>query len=169
VKHRYPWDIPRSWKKEWAGVWGTNAVLVGVVGIMVWAVGWKAFVLVQAPITVITCALGVWLFYVQHQFEDTYWHEHEHWDFYEASLLGSSHLVLPRPLQWLTAHIGVHHVHHLNSMIPNYRLQACHDANPELQVARRITLRDGWRLLRLNLWDEEGRRLVGFREVASAR
>jgi omega-6 fatty acid desaturase (delta-12 desaturase) len=168
IKHRYPWDIPRSWKKEWAGIWATNVALVAVVALMSWAVGWKAFLLVQVPVTLLTCSLGVWLFYVQHQFEDTYWHEHEQWDFYEASLRGSSHLVLPRPLQWLTAHIGVHHVHHLNSMIPNYRLQACHDANPELQVARKITVRDGWRLLRLNLWDEEARRLVGFREARLA-
>ena len=166
IKHRYPWDIPRTWKKEWRGVWATNAALVAVVALLVWAIGWKAFLLIQAPITLGTCSLGVWLFYVQHQFEDTYWHEHENWDFYEASLHGSSHLVLPWPLQWMTAHIGVHHVHHLNSMIPNYRLQACHDANPELQVAHRITIRDGWRLLWLNLWDEDQRRLVRFSEVA---
>ena len=167
IKHRYPWDIPREWKKEWLGVWATNLALVAVVTLMVWAVGWKAFLLIQAPITLGTCSLGVWLFYVQHQFEDTYWHKHDEWNFYEASLLGSSHLVLPWPLQWMTAHIGVHHVHHLNSKIPNYRLQACHDANPELQVARKITVRDGWRLLRLNLWDEERERLIGFRELAS--
>jgi omega-6 fatty acid desaturase (delta-12 desaturase) len=168
VKHRFPWDIPRSWKKEWAGVWATNVALAAVVCLLGFTLGWQRFLLVQVPITLATSSLGVWLFYVQHQFEDTYWHSHDDWDFYEASLRGSSHLVLPAPFQWLTAHIGVHHVHHLNSMIPNYRLQDCHDANPELQVARRITVRDGFRLLRLNLWDEDRRRLVGFGDLKSA-
>jgi omega-6 fatty acid desaturase (delta-12 desaturase) len=147
-------------------VWATNAAIVAIIVVMAWAIGLDRFLLVQAPVTLMTSSLGVWLFYVQHQFEDTYWHRHKDWDFYEASLHGSSHLVLPRPFQWLTAHIGVHHVHHLNSTIPNYRLQACLEANPELQVARRITARDGWRLLWLNLWDEERNELVRFRDIA---
>jgi omega-6 fatty acid desaturase (delta-12 desaturase) len=168
VKHRFPWDIPRSWTQAWASVWWTNLCLAGIWVVMAFTIGLERFLLVQAPITMLTCALGVWLFYVQHQFEDTYWHRHENWNYFDAALHGSSHLVLPKPLQWITASIGLHHVHHLNSQIPNYRLQECLDATPELQQATRITLRDGFRLLRLTLWDETRQRLIGFRELKRA-
>ena len=168
VKHRFPWDVPRSWTQAWASVWWTNLSLAAIWVAMAITIGLERFLLVQAPITVITCALGVWLFYVQHQFEETYWHRHDDWDYFEAALHGSSHLVLPKPLQWITASIGLHHVHHLNSQIPNYRLQECLDATPELQQAKRITLRDGFRLLRLTLWDETAQRLIRFRELKSA-
>ncbi|HEX9885437.1 MAG TPA: fatty acid desaturase, partial [Longimicrobiales bacterium] len=141
--------------------------LVALVAVMWTTIGIGAFLAVQIPVTLITCAAGVWLFYVQHQFEETYWYGHQEWDFVEASLYGSSHLVLPRPLQWLTAWIGIHHVHHLNSLIPNYRLEACLDANPELQVARKVTLKDGWDLLWLTLWDERSERLIRFSELKS--
>ncbi|HEX9709070.1 MAG TPA: fatty acid desaturase, partial [Candidatus Thermoplasmatota archaeon] len=96
-------------------------------------------------------------------------HRHDDWDFFDAALQGSSYLVLPKPLQWITANIGLHHVHHLSSRIPNYRLQECLDRNPELQVARRVTLADSWRLVRLTLWDEDEQRLVSFRELRRAR
>ena len=165
VKHRYPWDIPRDWKQAWASIWGTNAALAFIVVVMGLTVGWGRFLAVQAPITLMAASLGVWLFYVQHQFEDTYWHRHQDWDFFDAALEGSSYLVLPRPLQWMTANIGLHHVHHLSSRIPNYRLEECMEANPELQRATRLTLRDSFRLIRLTLWDEEREQLVGFREL----
>ncbi|HEX7119077.1 MAG TPA: fatty acid desaturase [Longimicrobiales bacterium] len=165
VKHRYPWDIPRDWKQAWASVWWTNACLVGIVALMSATIGPVRFLLVHGPVVVITCAAGVWLFYVQHQFEETYWHRHDDWDYFDAALQGSSHLVLPRPLQWLTASIGLHHIHHLNAQIPNYRLQECLEDVPELQHATKITPADGWRLFRLTLWDEDSRRLVGFREA----
>jgi omega-6 fatty acid desaturase (delta-12 desaturase) len=169
VKHRYPWDIPRDWKQAWAGVWWTNAALAAILVTAWLTIGLDRFLLVQVPVTVLSCAAGVWLFYVQHQFEETYWHRHEEWDFVEASLRGSSHLVLPRPLQWITASIGLHHVHHLSARIPNYRLQECLDGTPELQAATRIGIRDGWRLFGLTLWDEENRRLIGFREMRARR
>ena len=121
--------------------------------------------MVQAPITVLTCSLGVYLFYVQHQFEDTYWHHHADWDYFDAAIHGSSHMVLPRPLQWITAHIGLHHVHHLNATIPNYKLEECLRSTPELQQATQIRLRDSWKLLRLTLWDEDRRKLIGFHEL----
>lgn len=165
VKHRFPWDVPRSWKQAWASVGWTNACLVAILAVMALTIGLRRFLLVQVPITLISCGIGVWLFYVQHQFEHTYWHRHEEWDFFEAALHGSSHLVLPRPLQWLTASIGLHHVHHLSSQIPNYRLQECLEATPELQRATRITIRDSWRLLRLVLWDEDSQRLIRFRDL----
>jgi omega-6 fatty acid desaturase (delta-12 desaturase) len=165
VKHRFPWDVPRSWKQAWASVWWTNLCLVLIWVGMAFTIGLRDFLLVQAPITLLTCALGVLLFYVQHQFEDTYWHNHEDWNYFDAALHGSSHLVLPKWMQWMTASIGLHHVHHLNPLIPNYRLQDCLDSSPDLQKAAKVTMADGWRLLRLALWDEEQGKLVGFRDL----
>jgi omega-6 fatty acid desaturase (delta-12 desaturase) len=165
LKHRYPWDLPRDWRHAWRSVWLTNLAVAGVVAVVALAVGWKAFVLVHLPVLAVTTSAGVWLFYVQHQFEDTYWHRHEDWDYFDAALRGSSYLVLPKPLQWITANIGIHHVHHLNARIPNYRLQECMEANPEFQEVTRITVRESWRLTRLALWDEEARELISFREA----
>lgn len=165
VKHRFPWDIPREWTGAWRSVWWTNAALAGVLALAWATIGLKAFFLVQGPVTFLACALGVWLFYVQHQFEHTYWHWHEQWDYYDASLHGSSYLKLPAPLQWITANIGVHHVHHMSARIPNYKLQQVHDENPEFQVVTTMTIKDTFRLLGLTLWDEEGERLIGFREL----
>jgi omega-6 fatty acid desaturase (delta-12 desaturase) len=165
IKHRYPWDIPRTWKQAWASVWKTNLALVAVVALMWLTVGIKAFLLVQIPITLFACALGVWLFYVQHQFEDTLWDHHEEWDFFEAGLKGSSYLVLPKPLQWLTASIGIHHIHHIAAKIPNYKLQKCLDENPELQEVTHIRLRDTFGCIRLTLWDPTRRKLIRFRDL----
>ena len=169
IKHRYPWDIPRDWTQAWRSVWRTNAAIAGILVLMALTIGCKRFVLVQAPLTLVTCSLGVWLFYVQHQYEDTYWFRKEKWDFFDAALQGSSYLVLPRPLQWITANIGIHHVHHLSSRIPNYRLQEVMDANPELQTVTRVTMRDSLRLIRLSLWDEESDQLIGFRDLRRRR
>lgn len=165
VKHRYPWDIPARWRDAWRSVWLTNLALVGVLVAAYFTMGLGTFFMIQAPITLVSCSLGVWLFYVQHQFEDTYWHHHKDWNYFEAALHGSSHLVLPKPLQWLTASIGIHHVHHLNSQIPNYKLQECLDANPELQCARKITMMETFSLLPLTLWDENNRQLISFRQM----
>ena len=169
VKHRYPWDIPRTWKQAWRSVWWTNAALVAVVATMGVTVGFTRFLLVQAPVTLIASALGVWLFYVQHQFEHTYWHWHRNWDYYDSALHGSSYLDLPAPLQWMTANIGVHHVHHMSSRIPNYKLQRAHDENPEFHIVSRVGLRDTWRLIRLTLWDEDDERLVRFKDLKHLR
>jgi omega-6 fatty acid desaturase (delta-12 desaturase) len=165
LKHRYPWDIPRRWKREWASVWKTNAVLVAIVVLLGLTIGLKAALLVHLPVLMLTGTVGVWLFYVQHQFEDTYWNEHTEWSYFDAGLQGSSYLVLPKPLQWVTASIGIHHVHHLSARIPNYRLQQCLDENPQLQQVTRITIWDGIKTLSLALWDEESRRLISFREA----
>ena len=169
VKHRFPWDIPRGWKHAWRGVWWTNAAIVAVVAAMWMTIGLKEFLMIQGPVTFLACALGVWLFYVQHQFEHTYWHWHEQWDYYDASLHGSSYLALPKPLQWITANIGVHHVHHMSARIPNYKLQKAHDENPEFHVVTKMKIKDTWKLLRLTLWDEEHERLIGFRELRRMR
>jgi acyl-lipid omega-6 desaturase (Delta-12 desaturase) len=169
VKHRLPLDFPRSWKKEWASVLWTD-LAIGIVAIAVGeTVGWMNLLLVHGPILVITTSAGVWLFYVQHQFEDTYWRRHETWDYHEAAIAGSSYYKLPKVLQWFTGNIGLHHVHHLSSRIPNYRLQQCHDENPELHRVTVLTLRNSLRTARLRLWDEATNRLVGYRELKEAR
>ncbi len=164
-KHRFPWDVPRSWTQAWKSVWQTNAAIVGVLVVAHFTIGLTAFAMVHLPVLLVGTTLGVWLFYVQHQFEDTYWHDHNEWEYYEAGLEGSSHLVLPRPLQWLTAHIGVHHVHHIGARIPNYRLEECVEAVPELQKVRHMTFWDGMKTLHLALWDEDTQRLITFREA----
>jgi omega-6 fatty acid desaturase (delta-12 desaturase) len=169
IKHRLPLDIPRTWKREWASVHWTNVGLVAVVTLMCWLVGWRTFLLVQLPVTLIAGAIGVYLFYVQHQYEDTYWRYREAWNYYASGLEGASHLVMPKLLQWWTANIGLHHIHHVASRIPNYRLQQCFDDNPVLQRVTTLTLPRSVRTLWLTLWDEDDRKLVGFRELRRIR
>jgi omega-6 fatty acid desaturase (delta-12 desaturase) len=169
IKHRYPADLPRSWKREWLSVHRTNLAIVAVVVTLVLLVGWQRFLLVQLPITLIAGSVGVYLFYVQHQYEDTYWRYREAWDYYAAGLEGASHLVMPRVLQWFSANIGLHHIHHIASRIPNYHLQRCFDENPELHDVTRLTLPQSFRTLWLTLWDEDGRQLVRFRDLPRIR
>ena len=164
VVHRFPWTMSRKWKREWRSVWWTNAAIAGVLAVAWLTVGIDRFLVIQGILMLYACALAGWLTHTQHQFEDAYWRRSGEWDYFEAGLRGSSWLALPKALQWLTASIGLHHVHHLSSRIPNYRLQCCHDENPELWSARRITLRDGFGALRLALWDEELGRLISFAE-----
>jgi omega-6 fatty acid desaturase (delta-12 desaturase) len=169
LKHRLPLDIPFSWKREWLSVHVTNIGIVVVAALMWWLVGLKAFLLVQLPVTLVTGAIGIYLFYVQHQYEHTYWRYREAWNYYASGLEGASHLVMPKILQWCTANIGLHHIHHLASKIPNYKLQRCYDENPPLQHATKLTLRESFKTLRLTLWDEDDKRLVGFRELRQIR
>jgi omega-6 fatty acid desaturase (delta-12 desaturase) len=169
LKHRFPFDLPRTWKREWRSVHGTNLALLAVVTAMWLLVGIDRFLLVQLPITLIAGSVGVFLFYAQHQYEDTYWRYREEWNYYEAGLEGSSHFVLPRTLQWLTANIGLHHIHHVCSQIPNYRLQRCYDENPEFHGVTRLTALQSLKTLGMTLWDEDARRLVGFRQLRAIR
>jgi omega-6 fatty acid desaturase (delta-12 desaturase) len=169
LKHRLPLDIPREWKREAVGVQLSNVALASVVTIMWMTVGLERFLLVQLPITLLAGSIGVYLFYVQHQFEDTYWRYREAWNYFAAGLEGASHLVMPKPLQWATANIGLHHIHHVSSRIPNYHLQRCYDSHPELRQVTQLTLVESIKTLRLTLWDEEQRRLVGFRELDAIR
>jgi omega-6 fatty acid desaturase (delta-12 desaturase) len=169
IKHRFPADVPRQWKQAWRSVWWTNLAIAGVVAVMWMAVGLWPFLMVQIPVTLIGSTVGVWMFYVQHQYEDTYWHRHEDWDYYDASLYGSSYLVLPKPLQWLSGNIGVHHVHHMSARIPNYKLQQVHDENQEFHVVTKIRFRDTLKLINLALWDEENRKLIRFRDLRARR
>ncbi len=169
VKHRFPADAPRTWKREWASVHWTTLGIAALVVAMGLAVGFGKFALVQVPITLIAGSIGVYLFYVQHQYEDTYWRYREAWNYYAAGLEGSSHLVMPKILQWFTANIGLHHIHHVASRIPNYHLQRCFDEVPETQRVTTLTLWQSLKTVRLTLWDEDERRLIGFRELRAKR
>ncbi len=141
---------------------GTDLALAVVIGAICWVAGWQAFLLVQLPVFMIGGSVGIWLFYVQHQFEDTYWQSADDWSYADAALRGSSHLKLPKVLQFFTGNIGVHHVHHLNARIPNYNLQRAHDENPVFHDVPTLTILDGLRAVRLKLWDEDERRLLTF-------
>jgi omega-6 fatty acid desaturase (delta-12 desaturase) len=143
----------------------TNAAIALVVAAVMWWVGVGPFLLVHLPITMLGGAAGVWLFYVQHQFEHTTWSEDRDWSFPTAALYGSSHYDLPAVLRWFTANIGVHHVHHLCSRIPFYRLPLALRDHPELANVGRLTLSQSLACVRLVLWDETARRLITFREL----
>jgi omega-6 fatty acid desaturase (delta-12 desaturase) len=149
-------------KRERYSVYWTNLALLGILILMALVIGIEAYVLVQVPIMVIAGAVGVWMFYVQHQFEGVYWERHDRWDYATAALQGSSFYRLPRIFQWFSGNIGFHHIHHLSPRIPNYFLESCHHENQEFQAIRPITLLSSLSSLGLRLWDEEGRRLVGF-------
>jgi omega-6 fatty acid desaturase (delta-12 desaturase) len=143
----------------------TNFSIALVVAVLIWLIGVKALLLVHLPIMLLAASAGVWLFYVQHQFEHTTWDEHADWDRHQAALHGSSHYDLPAILRWFTANIGMHHVHHLCSRIPYYRLPRALRDHPELRDMGRLTLLQSFRCVRLVLWDESERRLVSFREA----
>ncbi|MDH3627346.1 MAG: fatty acid desaturase [Acidobacteriota bacterium] len=165
LRHRFPAATPWSWKKEWASVFLTNLAIAAVMTIAALTIGLKPFLVVELPIIVFAGSLGIWLFYIQHQFEDTYWENNDGWNFHKAGLKGASHYDLPRLLHWLTGNIGIHHVHHLSSRIPNYRLQQCVRENPELQQVTRLTMRESLKCARLKLWDEQRGKLIGFSQL----
>jgi len=167
ILSRLPLGMPDSWRHgEKASVWWTNLALVGLWAVMSALIGFHNVLLVQAPIIVIASSVGTWLFYVQHQFERTYWEHTPHWDFTLAAMQGSSYMKLPHVLQWFTGNIGFHHIHHLSPRIPNYNLEACHNQNPIFQRVTELTLRSGLKTMSLTLWDEERQRLVTFRDAA---
>jgi omega-6 fatty acid desaturase (delta-12 desaturase) len=158
--------VPRSARPRIRrSVIATNVALAVVVAALCWLVGWREFLLVQTPAMLLAGAAGVWLFYVQHQFEDTYWQSAGDWSYAEAALQGSSYLRLPRVLQFFSGNIGLHHVHHLSPKVPNYNLQRAHDQNPIFHSVPTLSLWDGLRAVRLKLWDEGRGRLVTFAEA----
>jgi acyl-lipid omega-6 desaturase (Delta-12 desaturase) len=142
-----------------------TVLLVGLCAL----VGWRAVLVVQLPTAMLAGAIGIWMFYVQHQFEDVYWERKEDWSYAEAALRGSSYLKLPSLLQFFTGNIGLHHVHHLSARIPNYNLQRAHDKNPVFHNVPRLNAWDGVRALKLKLYDEDRGRMVGFREARTTR
>ena len=146
-------------------VMGTNVALAVLVGGLCWLVGWREYLLVQAPTVLLAGAAGVWLFYVQHQFEDAYWQSSETWSYADAALQGSSYLKLPKVLQFFSGNIGLHHVHHLSARVPNYNLQAAHDDNPIFHDVPTLTMWEAMKTVRLKLWDEDRKKLVTWAEA----
>jgi acyl-lipid omega-6 desaturase (Delta-12 desaturase) len=166
LRHRVPAGLMREGASLWVSTMATNgAIALVVVGLM-WLVGVGPFLLVHLPMTLLGASIGVWLFYVQHQFEDTKWAESRAWNLPDAALHGSSYYDLPPVLRWFTANIGVHHVHHLNSRIPFYRLRQVLRDNPELGSIGRLTLWQSLKCVRLAVWDEDRQRLISFREMS---
>ena len=164
--YRVPFDTPRNWSRERRSVWLTNGALAAMFGALALLLGWDEVLLVHVSIMVIGSILGVWLFSLQHRFETAYWMRKAEWNAADASLRGSSWLALPRPLHWLTGNIGFHHVHHLNPLVPNYRLEQAHEAVHTLCPVPPLSLRSGLRAPWLTLWDEAAGRLVRFRDVS---
>ena len=167
LQQRLPVGLMRSGWRPWFSTMATNLAIALLAAIMIWAVGFGPFLLVQLPIMLIGASLGVWLFYVQHQFENTFWAHDEAWNVHEAALRGSSHYDLPAVLRWFTANIGVHHIHHLCSRIPFYRLPLALRDHPDVAKLGRLSLGQSLLCVRLVLWDEVARRLISFRELRS--
>jgi len=159
VTHRF-WE-KEAGKRERSSVIWTNIAIAAVVGWLILEIGWVAFLLVEVPILLITCGAGVWLFYVQHNFDPTYWERHAEWEFFNAGMDGSSFYKLPKILQWFTGNIGFHHIHHLSPRIPNYKLEECHNENPVFQIEP-LTFRKSLKSLFFRLWDEKEKSLVGW-------
>jgi omega-6 fatty acid desaturase (delta-12 desaturase) len=169
LHNRLPFGAMHAGRQPWLSTMGTNAAIAGVVALMIWLVGLSPFLLVQGPLVVFSATIAVWFFYVQHQFEDTLWEHDGEWNFHKAALNGSSHYELPAPLAWFTGNIGVHHVHHLSSRIPFYRLPEVLRDHPQLASIGRLTFGQSLRCVSLALWDERRKRLMTFRELRLER
>ncbi|TMV66816.1 fatty acid desaturase [Thioclava sp. BHET1] len=165
MHHRLPIHLMRSGWRYWLSAMGTNAAIGLALTVIVWLGGWDVLLFVFLPTTLAASIVGVWFFYVQHQFEHTSWHHEEDWNIQEAGLHGSSHYALPGVLRWITGNIGVHHVHHLASRIPFYRLDEVVKDHNVLAETQRITLWESFRCARLHLWDEQRRKLVSFADA----
>ncbi|RPJ21361.1 MAG: fatty acid desaturase [Chloroflexi bacterium] len=166
VTHRF-WR-PGAGKRERSSVIWTNIAVAALAGWIMLEIGWRAFLLVEVPILLIATSAGVWLFYVQHNFQPSYWERHPNWDFFTAAMRGSSFYKLPRVLQWFSGNIGFHHIHHLSPRIPNYKLEQCYKENPVLQVEP-LTIRKSLKSLFYRLWDEREKMLVGWSALKKYR
>jgi acyl-lipid omega-6 desaturase (Delta-12 desaturase) len=169
VHYRFPFGLMRCGPQPWLSTMGTNAAIAAIVALMMWLVGVGPFLLVQGPVVAISASIAVWFFYVQHQFEDTLWAHDGVWSFHEAALHGSSHYELPPALAWFTGNIGVHHVHHMSSRIPFYRLPQVLRDHPQLASVGRLTFFQSFGCARLALWDEQQGRLISFRQLRPRR
>jgi acyl-lipid omega-6 desaturase (Delta-12 desaturase) len=167
IRQRFP--SATAQKRERHSVYWMNLAILGMAGALSALFGIKAYLLIQLGVTTVAGAAGVWLFYVQHQFEGAYWERGDDWDYTAAALQGSSFYKLPRILQWFSGNIGFHHIHHLSPRIPNYNLQRCHDADPLFQQVRPMTLFLSLKSLPFRLWDEPRKKLVGYRHLRDLR
>jgi omega-6 fatty acid desaturase (delta-12 desaturase) len=165
ICHRIPRGHPRANRAAWLSVLGTNAALAAIVSLTALCLGWRPLVIGYMPVSMVAGSIGIWLFYVQHQFENTYWESDAEWNFQTAALEGCSFYDLPNILHWLTGHIGFHHIHHLAIRIPSYRLRAAFDAIPAFRQAKSLTMRESLGCALLVLWDEGRHRLVRFRDI----
>lgn len=163
IGNRFPSSAATK-KERWGILW-TNVAIALFWTVIITVAGWQAFLLVHIPVVWISASFGMWLFFVQHQFEDTYWEHQEEWDYTYAALRGSSYYQLPKVLQWFTGNIGFHHIHHLSPRIPNYKLDKCHNENPIFQNILTMTLRSSIETAFLSLWDKEQRKLISFRQL----
>jgi acyl-lipid omega-6 desaturase (Delta-12 desaturase) len=164
LQNRLPFGLMNQGWRYWTSAMGTNAAIAMMLALMIWLGGLMPVLLIYLPTSLIAATIGVWLFYVQHQFEETHWSKGEDWQLHDAALEGSSHYVLPQPLRWMTGNIGIHHVHHLYSRIPFYRLVEVLRDHRDLAEAQRLTIRESLASVRLHLWDEQGKRLLSFRD-----
>ena len=151
--------------KQKRNIYFTNVTMLALAAGVSWLIGWQAFLLIQLPVIYIASVTGVYLFYLQHQYDDVIWRRTEEWDYQEVALFGSSFFKLPAVLRWFTGNIGFHHIHHLGSTIPNYKLKKCHNENSLFQEVKPITLFRSFHSLKLRLWDEKSQRIVSFREI----
>lgn len=165
IQNRLPVGLMRAGARYWTSAMGTNVALAVILGALLWFGGWKIVALVLLPTIIVAGSAGVWLFFVQHQFEDTRWEKASDWQLHDAALNGSSNYVLPPVLRWFSGNIGIHHVHHLYSRIPFYRLPEVLRNHAALANAQRLTFLRSFACARLHLWDEAGRRLLSFAEA----
>ena len=163
IKQRFSYGS--GGKRERRSVLWANLAILGVGAAMSWVFGLQAYVVIQLAVMAVAGSAGMWLFYVQHQFEGVHWERHEEWDYAKAALQGSSFYKLPKVLQWFSGNIGFHHLHHLSPRIPNYHLEPCHRSDPLFQRVPTVTLWGSLKALGLHLWDEQRRQLVGFRQL----
>jgi len=165
LQNRLPLGLMNQGWRYWTSAMGTNAMIGIGLGLIIYFGGLMPVLLIYLPTSIIAATIGVWLFYVQHQFEETHWQKGQDWQLHDAALAGSSHYKLPAVLQWMTGNIGVHHVHHLYSRIPFYRLTEVLKNHAELAEAQTLTLRDSIKCAGLQLWDEHRRKLTSIREA----
>lgn len=166
IAHRFAGKSAR--KQERLSVIITNLALLAIIVVASLTIGFRTYVLVQLPIILIAATAGLWLFYVQHQFEAVYWARDAEWDRIKSAIQGSSYYKLPKVLQWFSGNIGLHHIHHLRARIPNYNLQPCYDEVPEVRAVTPLTIATSLKSLWFNLWDEERQKMVSFREARAA-
>jgi acyl-lipid omega-6 desaturase (Delta-12 desaturase) len=169
VRQRFTTGLPRTWYRERRGIHATNLLLLVVLALAASTIGVVPFLVIELPVITLAAVVGMWLFYVQHQFEDAYWQPRRSWDFAKSALAGSSYYRLPSVLQWFTGNIGFHHIHHLNSRIPNYYLAACYEAEPCFRQAVTFGFWDSLKCTRVKLWDERSQRMIGFVEACDAQ